>query len=119
MAVLGGDAFCDAIGDGYDLVLACSSIQFFKDKLDSIVKKVYDALNPGGVFISYFSGLTHEGTKPEIRVLELLSSALAGYDTSCTQGFVAESMLRVGFTSVRSRTLTTPWGPLDLDIARK
>jgi len=119
MEALGGDGFRDSIGEGYDLVLACSSIQFFKDKLDSIVKKVYDALNPDGVFISYFSGLTHEGTKPEIRVLELLSSALMGYDTSFNQGFVADSMLRVGFTSVRSRTLNTPWGPIDLDIARK
>ena len=34
-----------------------------------------------------------------------------GLDTGFDQGFVADSMLRVGFKSVRSRTLTTPWGP--------
>jgi len=119
MEVLGGDGFRDSIGEGYDLVLACSSLQGYKDRLDSVVKKVYDALNPGGVFISYFYGLTHERTKPEICVLSLLSTALAGFDTGFDQGYVADSMLRVGFKSVRSRTLNTPWGPMELDIARK
>jgi len=119
MEVLGGDAFSDSIGEGYDLVLACSSVQYFKEKLDSIVKRVYDALNSGGVFVSYFTGLTHERTRPEIRVLELLPAALTGHDTSFDQGFVADSMLRVDFKSVRSRTLNTPWGPLELDIGRK
>jgi predicted O-methyltransferase YrrM len=119
MQVLGGDAFSDSLGEGYDLVLACSSIQYFKEKLDSVVKKIYDALNSGGVFVSYFTGLTHERTKPEIRVLEVLPSALMGQDTSFDQGFVADSMLRVGFRSVRSRTLNTPWGPIDLDIGKK
>jgi len=119
MEVIGGDGFHDSIGEGYDLVLACSSLQGYKDKLDPVVKKVYDALNPSGVFISYFIGLTHERTKPEICVLALLSTALAGGDAGFDQGFVADSMLRVGFKSVRSRTLTTPWGPMELDIARR
>jgi len=119
MEVLGGDGFRDSIGEGYDLVLVCFSLQGYKDKLDSVVKKVYDALNPSGVFISYFYGLTHERTKPEICVLSLLSTALAGHDAGFDQGFVADSMLRVGFKSVRSRTLNTPWGPIELDIARK
>ena len=119
MEVLGGDGFRDSIGEGYDLVLVCNSLQGDKDKLDSVVKKVYDALNTRGVFISCFGGLTHEGTKPEICALSLLSMALAGQDTGFDQGFVADSMLRAGFKSVRSRTLTTPLGPMDLDIARK
>ena len=119
MEILGGDGFSDSTGEKYDLVLASSSLQSYKDKLDSIVKKVYDALNPRGVFISYFYGLTHERTKPEIGVLSLLSMALAGQDAGFDQGFVADSMLRGGFKSIRSRTLTTPLGPMELDIARK
>jgi hypothetical protein len=39
--------------------------------------------------------------------------------TITAQGFIADSMLRVGFKSVRSRTLGTDWGPMDLDIGRK
>lgn len=119
MTVVGGDGFQDSIGEGYDLVLVCTSIQGYRDKLDALVKKIYDVLNLGGVFISYFYGLTHERTKPEISVLSLLSMALAGYDMGLDQGFIADSMLRGGFKSVRSRTVNTPWGPMELDIARK
>lgn len=117
--VLGGDFNRDSIGEGYDLILACSCLQFAKD-IDSIVKKIYDALNEGGVFTSLFGfGLTHERTKPEFTVLNMLATALMGHDIGFDQGFIADSMLRIGFKSVRSRILDTPWGPWELDIARK
>jgi hypothetical protein len=35
------------------------------------------------------------------------------------QGEIAEAMLGAGFNAVRSRTLHTGWGQMDLDIARK
>ena len=123
MEVLGGDFNRDPIGEGYDLVLACSCLEAAKD-IDSIVKKVYDALNTGGVFASIFnSGLTQERTKPEPIVLSSLSIALMSPERSNLLGFdqgsVADSMLRVGFKSVHSRTLNTPWGSTELNIARK
>jgi ubiquinone/menaquinone biosynthesis C-methylase UbiE len=119
MEVLGGDFNRDPIGEGYDLVLACSCLEAAKD-IDSIVKKVYDALNTGGVFASIFnSGLTQERTKPEPLVLSSLSMALMGHELLFDQGSVADSMLRVGFKSVHSRTLNTPWGSTELNIARK
>jgi len=40
-------------------------------------------------------------------------------DFSLDQGFVAEAMIRCGFQSVRSMTIETPMGAMDLDIARK
>ena len=119
MEVLGGDFNRDPIGEGYDLVLACSCLEAAKD-IDSIVKKVYDALNTGGVFASIFnSGLTQERTKPEPLVLSSLSMALMGHDLLFDQGSVVDSMLRVGFKSVRTGTLDTPWGSTELNIARK
>ena len=119
MDVLGGDFNCDSIGEKYDFVLACSCLQFARD-LDSVVKKIYDALNPGGVFASFFGfGLTCERTKPEFAVLSMLATALLGQDVGVKQGFIADSMLRVGFKSVHSQLLDTPWGPWELDIARK
>jgi hypothetical protein len=42
-----------------------------------------------------------------------------GTDMSFERGFVADSMLRAGFESVRSRSLETSMGPMDVDIARK
>jgi predicted TPR repeat methyltransferase len=117
--VLGGDFNHDPIGEGYDLVLACNSLQFAQ-VIDPVVKKIHNALNPGGVFISIFGfGQTHERTKPENLVLGLLSMTLMGRETELDQGYVADSMLRVGFRSVRSRILNMDWGPMELDIARK
>jgi hypothetical protein len=81
--------------------------------------KIHDALNPGGVFINFSDGLTQERTKPEIMVVGWLSKALTGHDMGFDQGFIADSMLRVGFKSVHSRTLDTPMGPMDLEIGRK
>ena len=116
---LGGDYTKDSIGKGYDLILACAALNFVKDDLDSFLKKIYDALHPGGVFIAFSDGLTHERTKPGIMVIGWLSMALTGQDMGFDQGFIADSMLRVGFKSVRSRTVDMPMGPMDLDIGRK
>ena len=117
--VMGGDYTCDPIGEGYDLIWASASLNFAKDNIASLLKKIYDALNPGGVFISYHDGLTLELTKHDIIVLSWIPTALMGKDMWFDQGFIADSMLRAGFKSVRSRTLDTPMGPMDLDIARK
>ena len=119
MEVMGGDYNHDSIGEGYDLIWACATLNFCKDDMDSLMQKIYFALNPGGVFISFQDGLTHERTKPDIMTLSWIPMALIGQDMGLDQGVIADSMLRAGFKSVRSRTLETPMGPMDLDIARK
>ena len=119
MEVLGGDYNHDFIGEGYDLIWASGSLYFGKGDMDSLMKKIYDALNPDGVFISYHDGMTHERTKPDIMALGWTPTALMGQDRGFDQGFIADYMLRVGFKSVRSRTLNTPMGPMDFDIGRK
>jgi len=117
--VLGGDYFRDSIGEGYDLVLASDNLYYDKDETDAIVKKIFDALNPSGVFISFHGGLTHEQTKPDMMVLGMILDKLMGQGRMVDQGFIADSMLRAGFKSVQSRTLDTDWGPMDLDVGRK
>ncbi len=119
MEVLAGDYNGDSIGAGYDLIWASNTLNFARHDLDSLMKKIYDALNPGGVFISFCEGLTHERTKTDFVVLSMMSIALMGQDMCFDQGEIADSMLRVGFKSVRSRTLDAPWGAADLDIGRK
>lgn len=116
---LGGDFNRDPIGEGYDLVFTSNSLQFAHE-IDHVVKKIYEALNPGGVLVSIFGfGQTNEGTKPENLMLGMLSMALMGQETKIEQGYIAESMLRVGFKSVNSSSLSTAWGPMELDIGRK
>ena len=119
MEVLSGDFSHDSIGERYDLIWACAALNYVRADLDSFTKKIYDALNPDGVFISFQEGLSHDRTKPHIHVLGNLSTALMGQDHDFDQGEIADSMLHVGFKSVRSRTLDTPMGPMDLDIGMK
>ncbi|MEA2051345.1 MAG: methyltransferase [Euryarchaeota archaeon] len=119
MAVLAGDYNGDSIGEGYDLIWASNTLNFARHDLDSLMKKIYDALNPGGVFISFCEGLTNERTKTDFVVLSMMSIALMGQDMCFDQGEIGDSMLRVGFKSVRSRTLDVPWSTADLDIGRK
>jgi SAM-dependent methyltransferase len=119
MDVLGGDYNGDSIGEGYDLIWTSNTLNFARHDLDSLMKKIYDALNPGGVFISFCEGLTYERTKPDFVILSMMRIALIGQDMCFDQGEIGDSMLRVGFNSVRSRTLDAPWGTADLDIGRK
>ncbi len=119
MDVTGGDYFHDSFGEGYDLIWACATLNFYKDDLDSLMRKIHSALNPGGVFASLQDGLMGERTKPGEIVLSTISYALMGWDILFDQGVIADSMFRAGFKSVRSRTLDTPVGPMDLDIGRK
>lgn len=119
MDVIGGDFTRDSIGEKYDLIWASGCLYYGKDNIDSLAKKIYDALNPGGVFISYHEGLTHEHTRPDIMTLSWLPGALMGQNMVFDQGFLVNSMLRVGFKTIRSKTLETPVGPMDLDIGRK
>ena len=114
-----GNYFTDSIGENYDPILAKANLNFYKDKIDFVMKKIYNALNPGGVCVVVTDGLTNEMTKPEIMVLGWLPVAMMGWDMAFEQGFIADSMLRLGFKSVRSTTLDMPMGPMDMEVARK
>jgi tRNA A58 N-methylase Trm61 len=119
MEVLAGDYNTDSIGEGYDLIWASNSLYFMKDNAEEVMKKMYDALNPGGLFVVYHPGLTHERTKPGLMVVSTTVMNMRGQDMTVDQGEIADAMLQVGFKSVRSRTMETTFGPMDLDIGRK
>ena len=114
-----GNYLADDIGSGYDLVLACATLNAAMGSLDSITVKIRDSMSPNGVLVSLHDGLTHERTRPPIMVASILSTAMLGRDPAFDQGQIAGSMGRAGFRSVDSRTLETGVGPMDLDIARK
>lgn len=119
MTVLAGDYNTDPIGDGYDLIWASSTLNFAQHNLDPVMEKIHAALNPGGVFINLSEGLTDEGTKPDFFVLCTMGWAMSNSLRAFDQGEIAEAMRCAGFSHVRSRTLQTGWGQMDLDIARK
>lgn len=119
MATRGGDYLCDDIGGGYDFIWACATLNFARHDLDALMAKIHAALKPGGVFMAFQDGLTHERTRPDMMLGHLGAALAAGQAFYFDQGEIAASMLRSGFKSVHSRTVTTPMGDMDLDIARK
>jgi hypothetical protein len=84
-----------------------------------MISKIFHALNPGGIFISFQDGMTHEMTQPDTMLGHLGDAMRMGGNFSFKQGEICEAMLRCGFKSVRSHTIMTPMGEMDLDIARK
>jgi SAM-dependent methyltransferase len=119
MEVVAGDFCFEPIGEKYDLIFASASLYSCKQDLDSVIEKVRDALNPGGVFASLHEGLTCEKTKPEAMKLGWLPSELLGKNLAFEQGEIRASMRRAGFVSISTRTLDSSVGPLDLDVGRK
>jgi predicted TPR repeat methyltransferase len=119
MDVRAGDYNRDSLGQGYDLIWASSTLNFAQNNMDEVMQKIHDALNPDGVFINLSEGLTDEGTQPDFFVLCTMGWAMTNPMTAFEQGVIADAMLNAGFRSVKSRTLRTGWGAMDLDIARK
>ena len=119
VSTMAGDYLSDDIGSGYDLVWACSTLNFARHALDPLVAKIFAAMNPGGLFIAFQDGMTGERTRPDTMLGHLADAVGAGRDYAFDQGEIAAAMLRCGFRSVRSRTIDTPMGAMDMDVARK
>jgi len=119
VTVAAGDYMADDIGTDYDLIWASSTLNFAKWDLDALVAKIFEAVKPGGYFVSFQDGMTHEHTKPDTMLGHLADQLTTGVDFSLDQGAVADAALRCEFRWVRSRTIQTPMGPMDMDIAWK
>lgn len=117
--VAGGDYINDPIGEDFDLIWASETLNFAGEHLDSVVKKIYSALKPGGVYVSLSDGMTDERTKPKEMIMGTLMTALYGNDVGMSEGVIARAMIKAGFESVQSKTVKTPIGEMVMDIARK
>ena len=118
-----GDYMADPIGGDYDLVMANYTLNFYHDRLDEIVEKVYAALNPGGVFLVCSDGLYEDRTAPSASVLSWLCMWMQGMDMSFERGQIPDAMLRAGFVSTQSRLVDESpldaHGPVDMIVGRK
>lgn len=120
VTVMGGDYIADSIGSGYDLIYAKATLNFLKDDLNPMFEKIYNALNPDGVFVSVHDGLTNEGTKPADMVISWLSTGLSATDLSLSQEEIPNAMLKAGFKTVQSKPCSfLIGGTLDMVIGRK
>lgn len=116
---LTGDYRKDDIGEGYDLVLAVATFGFAKNDLDRVLKKIYDAMNPGGVLISISDGIQPDFSGPWDMILGWLPYYLQGINMSLLKGEVTQAALKCGFKSAEKITGTYSAGTMDIDIIRK
>lgn len=116
---MSGDYLNDSIEGGYDLILASMTVNYALGSFDSMMNKIYDALNPGGIFVTISDGRTHNGTKPEEMVISMLLPDLMGQNMAIHEDFIANAMLDAGFYKVRSRSVQTPVGEVECTIGKK
>lgn len=118
VSTISGDYNEVDFGTGYDLIWVSHALYYAND-LDSFLSRVYNALTPKGIFVSFHEGLTNELTQPAWVILSRLSLSLEGQATYFEKGQIASHLQKVGFDSVESSLLMMPMGPMELVIARK
>jgi SAM-dependent methyltransferase len=118
-----GNYMEDPLGDGYDFVMAHYTLNFYRDRLDEIMSKVYRALKPSGVFMVTSDGLSKDKTAPAASIISWLSTSLQGMDMSFGRGTIANAMWAAGFVSTQSDMLADieleAHGPMEMTIGRK
>jgi SAM-dependent methyltransferase len=113
------DYITDDLGSGYDLIFASATLNFARGCLPDLVRKIHGSLLPGGYFISFQDGMTHERTRPDTMLGAVIPAMMMDNDYCFNQGEIARTALDCGFRWVRSSTVSTPIGPMDLDISLK
>jgi len=117
--VLGVDFTKDDIGKDYDLVWTTECLNIVTDKVEEVVKKVYESMNPDGIFVSQHAVINKERTWPLNAAWMIQLMALTGQDWFVYETDISDAMLKAGFKSVESRYVEDYWGIDRVDIARK
>ena len=117
---MGGDFTSDDLGRDYDLIWASSCLYFARHDLKAMMKRILEALKPGGVFINLHEGMEKQGTSPSAAVLSMLLTSLRGEpDMMFQKGELARAMAEVGFDPIQTRQVKTPWSVFELELAFK
>ncbi|KNF08997.1 O-methyltransferase [Gottschalkia purinilytica] len=101
VTVVSGDFNKDDIGSGYDLIIASGIIDFSGNNPEVLIKKMYDALNPGGLIYLVSHEVSEDYLKPKEAIVGWLSSHLEGLDILLTKKRVVDSLEKVGFTKIK------------------
>ena len=115
----GGDFLTDDLGGGYDLILAVSVMLFAKGDLPAFLKKLYDALAPGGIVVSIGEGIQTDFSGPWDMVMGYLPYWLQGMDLAVRKGEIEAAAKEAGFRETETRTGLLCSGTQDIVILRK
>ena len=118
-----GNYLTDPFWGEYDFVVASYTLNFYRNRLDEVITRIFESLNPGGVFLVVSDGLTNERTAPEATVISWLPTALQGMDMGMDHGQIAASMLRCGFVETQIDRISScgvdAHGPVEFTVGRK
>ncbi|MDR1660567.1 MAG: hypothetical protein LBR94_09600 [Desulfovibrio sp.] len=85
-----------------------------------VVRKIYNALKPGGYFVSLHDSWSDIPEPDQCFPVEYpVYSLLTGSPVNMPRGFIASLALECGFRTVQSKEFCLNAGVLALDIARK
>lgn len=116
---MGGDIQVDDIGSGYDLIWCSHLLYFFEDK-HKIVKKIYDALNPKGIFISAHSETDEKDKQNLDKYFSFLFLNMQEKDALLRPFELSGICEDVGFKKISSYTnYNTPVTQTQMTIAKK
>ena len=119
VTVLNGNFLTDEIGSGYDLIMAVSVMLFAKGQMEGLLKKCYNALNPGGVLLVISEGVEWDHTGPWDMVMGYLPYYMQGMDMAVLKNEISDAAAKVGFSSAEKKTELLCSGVQDIDIFRK
>jgi len=117
--VVGGDFTKDDIGNDYDCVILSNVMHFFNpEENKNTVKKSYEALKEGGMFILHdFFFEDHQKTKPFVVSEFTIDCLTMGLTFNFSKEEVTEMLKGIGFKEVIFRRL--PYLPTSAVIGKK
>ena len=115
----GGNFLTDDLGKDYDLILAVSIMLFAKQDMSAFLKKLYEALAPGGVVICVGEGIQPDLSAPWDMIMGYLPYMLQGMDMSVKHGEIEAAAKLAGFSGIETRTELLSSGTQDIVILRK
>ncbi|MBR2782951.1 MAG: class I SAM-dependent methyltransferase [Firmicutes bacterium] len=115
----GGNFLTDDLGKDFDLILAVSVMLFAKQELPAFLKKLHDALAPGGVVVCVGEGIQPDLSAPWDMIMGYLPYMLQGMDMSVKHGEIEAAAKAAGFSDVETRTELLCSGTQDIVILRK
>ena len=116
---LGGNLLTDSLGKDYDLILAVSVMLFAKGNLTEFLKKLYDALSPGGIVVCVGEGIKEDFSAPWDMIMGYLSYWFQGVDMAIRSGEIEAAAKEAGFSGTETRTELLCSGTQDIVILRK
>ncbi len=117
--VIQGDYTNDSFEDTYDLIFASATLNFHKNHMAELFKKIFNSLNPNGIFVTNQDGITNERTKPLGMLSGFLTTEMAGGNFAILKGEINNAMKNAGFEFVHSFTRESVSGQMEITVGKK